>query len=179
MKYTVKIAFCGIVSALGVAVLFLTGAVPVATIAMPAVAGCLIIPIVAECGAKWGGGVFLITAILSFFLSTDREAFLIYVLFFGYYPALYAVLDRIKNKAGRYVLKLLIFNIAVVAETLIATYILGVPIEMISFLGAFTPVVLLVLANAVFVLYDYALKGLILTYLHRLHPTARRILKIK
>lgn len=179
MKNTVKIAFCGIVAALGTVILFLTGAVPVATIALPAVAGCLLIPVVAECNVKWGFGVFVITAFLSFFLSTDREAFLIYLLFFGYYPVLYALLDRVGNKAARYAAKLVLFNVAVVAETLIATYILGIPLESVSFLGAFTPVVLLILANAVFVVYDYALKGLIATYFARLHPVARRILKMR
>ena len=41
-----KVAFCGIVAALSAVLMFLTGLVPVATLAIPAIAGCLLIPVV-------------------------------------------------------------------------------------------------------------------------------------
>ena len=44
---TSKVALCGVIAALSVVVLFLTGVVPVATIALPAVAGCFLIAVVA------------------------------------------------------------------------------------------------------------------------------------
>lgn len=179
MKQTVKIAFSGVFAALGVVILFLSGVIPVATIALPAVAGCILIPVVAECGEKWGFAVFAATALVSFFLVGDREAVLIYVLFFGYYPVLYAGLDRIKGKGIRYAAKLVLFNVAAVTEVLLTVYVLGIPFETISFLGRFTPVVLLLLANIVFVMYDYALRGVIHTYFRRLHKTARRFLDQK
>ncbi|MEG1426377.1 MAG: hypothetical protein RSC76_01680 [Oscillospiraceae bacterium] len=183
MKQTVKVAFSGIFAALGVVILFLTGVIPVATIALPALAGCILIPVVAECGEKWGFGVFAATAILSFFLAGDREAVLIYALFFGYYPVLYAVLDKIRSKGIRYAVKLMIFNIAAVSEVLIATYIFGIPLENFSFsngfLGILIPIAFLLLANLVFVVYDYALKGIIFTYFARLHKTAKKFLNIK
>lgn len=174
MKTTARIAFCGIIGALSVVLMFLTGAVPVATIAIPALAGCFLIPAVAECGAKWGFGVFAVTGILSFLLATDREAFLIYVLFFGYYPVLYAVLDRMKNRKLMYVIKLVIFNAACVLEALLAVYVFGIPFENIGFLGNLTAVVLLVLANIVFVLYDHALRGLIAMYFAKFHKMIRK-----
>ena len=179
MKNTLKIAFCGVIAALSVVIMFLTGVVPIATIAIPALAGCLLIPVVAECGIKWGAGVFGVVSLLAFFLTTDREAFLIYLLFFGYYPVLYATLDKIKSKVLKYALKFIIFNLAAVGETLIVTFVFGIPFETISFLGAFTPVVLLILANITFILYDYALKGLIIMYFAKLHKTAARLLKGK
>ena len=179
MKNTLKIAFCGVIAALSVVIMFLTGVVPIATIAIPALAGCFIIPVVAECNVKWGAGVFCVVALLSFFLATDREAFLIYLLFFGYYPVLYAVLDKVKNKVLKYAIKLIIFNIAAVCEVLIVTFVFGIPFETISFLGPFTAVVLLIIANLTFILYDYALKGLIIMYFAKLHKTAARLLKGK
>lgn len=176
MKQTVKIAFCGIIAALGVVIMFLSGVVPVATIALPALAGCFLIPVVAECNVRWGFGVFAVTAIISFFLSADREAFLMYLLFFGYYPVLYAVLDRMRNKIAKYVVKFLVFNAAVIGETLIATYVFSIPFEEIGILGGFTAIVLLLAANVVFVIYDYALRGLIATYFAKLHHTASKLL---
>lgn len=179
MKNTVRIAFCSVMAALSVVVMFLTGVIPVATIALPALAGCLLIPVVAECNVKWGFGVFAAVSVLAFLLTADREAFLIYVLFFGYYPVLYALLDRIGNRVLRYAVKLLVFNAAAVGETLLSIYVLGIPFESVSFLGPFTAVVLLILANGVFLLYDFALRSLIVLYFTRLHRTAARLLKVK
>lgn len=179
MKNTVKIAFCGVIAALSVVIMFLTGVVPTATIAMPALAGCLLIPIVAECGVKWGFGVYAVVGVLSMLLATDREAALIYILFFGYYPALYAVLDRIRNVVLRYVVKLVLFNLAAAGEVLLSIYVLGIPFETVPFLGPFTVVVLFVLANGVFLLYDTALRGLIVTYFARLHSSVARMLKLR
>lgn len=139
----------------------------------------LLIPVVAEFNASWGFGVFSVVAVLSFFLATDREAFLIYTLFFGYYPVLFGVMARIKSKVLAYGLKFLIFNAAVVIEVLATIYIFGIPFETIEFLGAFTPVVLLIAANITFIIYDYALKGLISAYFFRFRKYASRFLKLK
>ena len=38
-----KVAFCGVMAALSLVVMLLAGVVPVATVALPAVAGCLLI----------------------------------------------------------------------------------------------------------------------------------------
>lgn len=38
---------------------------------------------------------------------------------------------------------------------------------------------LLVLANAVFLLYDSALNGLILLYVHRIHEQVKRMFRLK
>lgn len=178
-KLSVKVSFCGIVAALSTTLMFLTGVVPIATLAIPALAGCLLIAVVVEAGLAWGFGVYGVCSVLAFLLAPDREAALFYVLFFGYYPVLYAVLGRIKSKALRYAAKLLIFNAAVAAETLLSIYVLGIPLESVQFLGKFTPLVLLILANLVFVLYDFALDGLIATYVHRIHGKFRQIFRLK
>lgn len=89
-----KVAFCGVMAALSLVVMLLAGVVPVATIALPAVAGCLLIPVVVEAGLAWGFGVYGVCSVLAFLLVPDREAFLFYALFFGYYPVLYAPLGQ-------------------------------------------------------------------------------------
>lgn len=174
-----KIALCGIVAALSAVVMLFTGVIPVATIALPALAGCLIIPVVAELGMSWGAGVFAVCGVLSFLLAPDREAALLYILFFGYYPVLIGVVGKIKSRAVQTVAKLSIFNAAVIAETYISVYVLGIPWENIGFLGRLTPIVMLVLANIVFVLYDRALCGLIAMYFVKYHDKVRRMLKLK
>ncbi len=157
--------------------MLLQGLVPVASIAAPAIAGCLLIPVVAEAGMPWGFGCYGATAVLVMLLAPDREAALIYLLFFGYYPALFGLLARIRKRPLRVLSKLLVFNAACVSEALLALYMLGTPLETVSFLGPFTPFILLLLANLVFLVYDFALGGLISTYFQRLHPRLGKILR--
>ena len=95
MKNSMKLALCGVMAALSTVLLFLTGAAPVATLALPAIAGCLLIPVVVEVGLPWAFGVYGVCSVLGVFLAPDRQALLFYVLFFGHYPALFAVLGRI------------------------------------------------------------------------------------
>lgn len=179
MKNSMKVAFCGVMAALSLVVMLLAGVVPVATIALPAVAGCLLIPVVVEAGLARGFGVYGVCSVLAFLLVPDREAFLFYALFFGYYPVLYAPLGRIQSRVLRYGAKLLVFNAAVVLEVLLSVYVLGIPFESLSILGPWGPAVLLVLANLVFLLYDFAMDGLIVQYLRRFHDRLGRLLRGK
>ena len=179
MKQSMKLAFCGVMAALSTVLMFLTGVAPTATLALPAIAGCLLIPVVVEVGLAWGAGVYGVCCVLSFLLAPDREPFLFYLLFFGYYPVLFAVLGRIRGRVLRYAAKLLVFNGALALEVLLSLYVLGVPMESFSLLGPIGPAVLLVLANAVFVVYDLALDGLILQYYRRIHPRVGKLLKGK
>ena len=173
---TSKVALCGVIAALSVVVLFLTGVVPVATIALPAVAGCFLIAVVAETDVRSGVAVYAIVSVLAALLVPDREATLFYIVFFGYYPALYGTLSRIRNSVARWAAKLLVFNAAAVLEALLAVW-LGIPLaEILPFGWPFIPVLLL-LMNAVFILYDLALNGLIVFYIRRLHPFVRKYLK--
>lgn len=178
MKLSMKVAFCGVLAALSTVLMFLSGLIPVATLAIPAIAGCLLIPVVAEVGVGWGFGVYGVCGVLSLLLAPDREAALFYLLFFGYYPVLFALLGRIRNRLLGYLAKFFIFNLAVVLEALISIYVLGIPLETIGFLGRFTPLVLLVLGNLVFLVYDHALDGLIAQYFHRLHGRISRAFRM-
>lgn len=100
-----KVALCGVVSALSVVLMLMTGIVPVATIALPALAGCLTIAIVAETNVRYGFAVYCVVSVLAILLTPDREAILFYILFFGYYPTLYGLLMRIKRKPLRVLAK--------------------------------------------------------------------------
>lgn len=165
MKRSVKIALCGVMSALSVAVMFATGFLPTATIALPGLAGCLLIPVVAELGYRWGFGAYAVCGALSFLLAPDREAALIYILFLGYYPVLYGVLAKIKNKALRWAVKLLLLNAAAGLEMAAAFFLLHFPAET-----GWLAVALWLGVNLVFLLYDTAVRQLIDLYFAKLHP---------
>ena len=66
MKNSMRVAFCGVIAALSTVLFLLTGVVPVATIALPAIAGCLLIPVVVEVGLAGelrGGRFHLLPAV--------------------------------------------------------------------------------------------------------------------
>ena len=86
---------------------------------------------------------------------------------------------EIRSRVLRYGVKLLVFNVAVVLEVLLSVYALGIPLEPLSILGPAGPVVLWVLANVVFVVYDLALEGLIVQYLNRVHDRLGKLLRGK
>ena len=122
-----KVALCGVVSALSVVLMLMTGIVPIATIALPALAGCLTIAIVAETNVRYGFAVYCVVSVLAILLTPDREAILFYILFFGYYPTLYGLLMRIKRKPLRVLAKFGVFNLAMALETALAVWVLVHP----------------------------------------------------
>ena len=174
VKNTKKLALCGAVAALTVVLMLFEGLVQVASVAMPAIAGCLLIPIVAHAGLSHAFLAYGAGGILSLLLAPDKEAALIYLLFFGYYPALFAMLERIKSRPICWGAKLLIFNAAAVGEALLTVYVLGIPYEELPLLGRAGPVLLLLLANVVFIMYDFVLRGFIGQYYRRLYKTMEK-----
>lgn len=176
MKSTIRTAFCGAAAALEVLLLFLTNIFPTATIALPAVAGVLLMAVVIEFSPRWAFGVFAVASVLSFFLMSDKEAFLLYVCFLGYYPILKAVFEKeIHSQPLCWVCKLLTLNVAAVVDVLLVLFVFRVPMESFAWMGLLA-VLLWVGLNVIFVVYDRALSGLVWLYWRRLHPMFARML---
>ena len=91
MKNNVKIAFCGVMSALA-AVLLLLSYFPYFTYAVPAIAGLVGLIVLIEINTKWSIITYVVTAVLAL-LFAEPEAMLMYVLFLGYYPILKSVIE--------------------------------------------------------------------------------------
>lgn len=171
----VSAAFCGMAAALATALMFLTGLMPTATYSLPALAGLVGIVIVVEIGVRWAWPVYAAVSVLSLLIAPDKEAVTLYILFFGYYPILKALLERQPRKWLQWLLKFLVFNAAVVLYYWIAIKVLGVPEESFWSFGVVMPVALLVGGNVVFLLYDYVISGLVRVYWQRLHRTVSRM----
>ncbi len=169
LNKSVGVAFCGIITALSTVLMMCTGLLPVATYALPALAGVLMILVVVELGRQWAFPVFAATSLLSVFLAADKEAVLLFIVFFGYYPILKSLLEQLRRKWLSWLLKFLVFNAAMIAGFFGAVYVLMIPIEEFTIGTVFIPWLLLVLGNAVFLLYDYAVSGLVMLYFQRFH----------
>jgi hypothetical protein len=172
-----KIALGGLLTALGVVLMFLTGLIPIGTYALPAIAGVLLIVAVIEIGAKWAWMIYAAVAVLSLLFAADKEAALLFVLFFGYYPVLKSFLERISNKVLSWISKFAVFNVAVVACFFLAVNFLQLPEDSFTVFGIYLPWVFLILGNAVFLIYDIALSGLVATYVEKLHHRVTKTLK--
>ena len=177
MSKSGKIALGGLLTALGVVLMFLTGLIPIGTYALPAIAGVLLIVAVIEIGAKWAWMIYAAVAVLSLLFAADKEAALLFVLFFGYYPVLKSFLERISNKVLSWISKFAVFNVAVVACFFLAVNFLQLPEDSFTVFGIYLPWVFLILGNAVFLIYDIALSGLVATYVEKLHHRATKTLK--
>ena len=162
----------GLASALCVLLMFLTGMVPFATYAMPAAAGTVLLAVVIENGRKVALLVYLAVSFLSFFVVPDREAALMFFFFFGYYSIIKGPLDRVRPKPLQFVIKTLIFNAAVIAAYWIFINLFGIKDVLDSFgtFGQYSLLVLLVLANITFWIYDFFLSNAIVAYCNWFRP---------
>ncbi len=177
MKHTGKVALGGVLGALALVVMMLT-VIPIATYALPAIAGVLLIPLVIEWGPKMGLAVYAVVAILSLIMAPDKEAAFLYVMFFGHYPIVKSLLERyISNKLLRLVCKLAVFNVCVVAAYALMIWAFQMPMDEFELFGVSIPGVLLAMGNVVFVLYDVALTRVITLYLYRLREHLMRIIR--
>lgn len=175
MKKTRVIALCGTISALALAIM-LAAYFPYMTYALPALAGALFSIILIEASPRYAVAAYCTTALLSLLLC-EKEASVLFVCFFGYYPIVKAQLERLSKRPLEIILKLLLFNAAVVLAYFVTIYLFRIPMEDMGVLGKYGPPLLLLLGNFVFILYDFALTRLLTGYFCRLHPKIQKLLK--
>ena len=152
MKKTRYTTISGMVSALSVVIMLLTNIMPSMMYVIPIITGAIVFAVNEIIGKKWALGVFFVTSFISFILLTDKEAALNYTLFFGYYPLLKPVYEKL-SKVLSWGVKVLTFNVALVAIGLIVIFIFKLPF-LDEDMGKFTIPVFAVLFNIVFVMYD-------------------------
>lgn len=155
----------GIASALCLLLMLLT-IIPIATYTMPALAGMVLIVVVIENGYSTAWMVYAAVAFLSLFICPDKEAAMLFVGFFGYYPVLKGKLEKIRVRTVEYVIKFVVFNVAMIANYLIIIYLFGIQgvLEEVGPLGQYSVLLLLALGNVVFFIYDVALSRIITAY---------------
>ena len=146
-----KMAVCGMTAALGVVIMLLGAVLGLGMYLSPMLVGLCLIPIGKEWGVKYHLMLWAVIGLLSLILVSNVEQNLMFIGLFGWYPALRPKLQNLPRTL-RLCVKLLIFNVIVISlEVLIMTVL--VPETM----GTVFTVVLLVMGNITFVLYDFAI----------------------
>lgn len=175
MKISAKIALSGVICAL-VVVIMLTAYFPYFTYAIPAVSGAILTVIAIEIDKKWAFGAYLTSALLTLLLC-EKEAASLYVCFFGYYTILKGAIEARFRGLLEYLLKHLIFNVAIGIGYLLVVYVFDIPFEEAGMSGWLFAAGLLAVGNVVFHIYDRGLDRVIAAYIYRMHPKIKRLFK--
>lgn len=171
-----RVALGGIVSALCLLTMFLAGIIAPLYILFPMIAGVLMMIIAVEVSRSWALLTYIAVSLLSLLITFDKEAALLFILFFGHYPVLRMYLGRIRLKFLRRLIKFIIFNICIIVYFYTTVYVFGLEqmlTEMDDF-GKYGGYVMLFAANIIFVLYDYNLTFLYKTYCRSFLPRLRK-----
>ena len=151
-KTSDRVALGGIVAALCIVIMFLTGVVPALYIVSPMAAGLLMVILVEEVSVSWAWLTYLAVSLLSLIVTFDKDAALMFILFFGYYPILRLNLEKIRSKPLRTVCKYLLFNAFLVIDWFLTVYLLGLP--TFEDTGPVMYGVLIAAFNVIFFFYD-------------------------
>lgn len=164
---TRTLAFCSVISAVSLVLMFITGLIPVGTYAFPCVAGALLAVVVIESGYIFAFTTYIVVALMSALFVADKEAALYYIAFLGFYPILKGLFEKVRIKLLQYILKFALFNICIVAAFFVSITLLSVPKESFVLFGVYIPWVFLVLGNIVFAVYDFCLTRIISEYAYK------------
>lgn len=167
-KTTFNMALCGIISALSVSIMIFTAIIPVATYALPALAGIIAVILVIEVNCKWAMASYFVVSVVSLLIVPDKEAVVLYILFFGYYPILkQAIESHINHHTLQMILKTLAFTVSAVIFYFVTIFVLGVPNEEYEIFGVNLPILFLIAGIFIFLMYDFSLTSVITTYVSR------------
>lgn len=148
MNQSQRMAICGMTAALGVVIMLVGAIADLGMYASPMFAGLCLLPIGQKFGKKYQLMIWLAISALSFMLVPNIEENLMFFALFGFYPILYPSFSKL-GKLPRIIAKLLFFNVVAISLEALVMLVL-VP----ESLGSIFTIILLVLGNLTFIVYD-------------------------
>lgn len=170
-EQSAKIAVCGMMVSLSVALMLMGGIIPIATYCVPMFSSILLLPLLFEYGKRTAWTAFAAISCISLILGIDKEAAFFY-LFLGYYPLIKWDLDRVTPRIFRTLLKLFVFNGAFALMYVFLGFLLNMDAIVQEFvqMGVFLIIAFIVLLNICMLLYDRLLLPLVYLYAGKLRP---------
>ncbi len=159
-----KVAYPAILGAVSLILVYIASVVPSGNWGFVAIAGLFPAAAVISVGMKAGFLCWAGVSILSFLLLPGKFCALLYTALFGLYPMVKALIERLRRRALEYVLKLVFFN---AAFTLIYLVMKTAVLDSLPAVLGVTWI-LYVVANIVFLLYDFGFSKLIVFYITRI-----------
>ena len=182
MKTTSKTAFGAMIAALCVALMLSTTVIPFLSYAIPMIAGAMIMLIVIECDKLWALFVYICVSILSLLVVPDKIASVSFLVYFGYYPILKAVLESKTNQVVEKVIKYVHINVIVLLSYFLMLKFFGIDTDGIEFLEPFigkwyTYLILGLFSSLFFTMNDITLSKAFFLYIKRFRKKFRKIFK--
>lgn len=173
-----RIALCGVLAGLSVAIMLLTYIAPFMTYSLPMVAGALLLIPSIEYGSPTALTMYAAVSAVSLIVIADKEAALFYAVLFGLYPIIKKYFEKIGKIVPEYILKFIYFNAVVIATYYVAVVVLSLPFEDSEVLGKYALPALLVMGNIAFFVYDLCLTKCVGIYVAKLQPRISKIFNI-
>ena len=129
---SVKVALGGVIAAFSLLLMILAGVTSTLVYAIPMTTGALLMMLVVEFGQGFAALIYVAVSILSLLLLGNKEAAIMYIAFFGYYPILKSILEKHIKGFICWIVKYLIFNVAMIASYFIVTKIFIISFEDIE-----------------------------------------------
>lgn len=177
MKKSVKAAFCGLASALCIALMFTGSLFYIFAYAVPMLLGLVTLMLNKTFGKGYAIYLYISTSVLSLLFVPEKETVMMYVLFFGYYPVIKPYMEKIKIRFIPFLLKLILFNISVFAIEIICVYVFAIPFFED---GVFSSAMLIFFAAAMnisFVMYEMLLQKFSVLYEMKIEKRIKNALK--
>ena len=154
-KKTHELALCGVLCALAVAFLWLSGVIPLSTYAWPILASATLLPAREECRKSYAWSCFAAAAVLGLLL--------------GYYPLVKPNLDAISSKALRLFAKLGLCTVSMGVMYALIIFVFKLPAVVQEFSKSATWLLWATAAMGLllFFVYDLLIDRLAVVYRHR------------
>ena len=185
-KKTKQLTISALLSAMGIALLFIGMIIETLDLTMAALTSFFCIFAVIEIGGAFPWLIYSVTGVLAVILMPQSLSGWFYLLFFGYYPIIKERIEKLK-KPVCWTLKVIILNLALALSVLAAYLLFFGQTDSKSLLdaftlvfgesdaGEFTAIAVYVLANVTFIVYDIALTKLITVYFLKIKPKLKGI----
>ncbi len=154
-----KISTAAIMTALTLVCLFGSAYIPTGRIALMALSSMCVLVTVCECSVHFAWLQFAATSVLALLLIPAKGQVFLYIAILGYYPILKLHIENLDNLKVEWIIKMIYFNALLIVSYFILRYIILRYISLgaiIDFVLANTVIVVIV-SEAVFVMYDYLL----------------------
>lgn len=157
MKNTKRLAFAALMAALGVVFMYVGALFEILDISTSAMASICVLLVLTELGMRYAWMTFAVTGVLSMILLPTKFAAILFVGFLGFYPMAKAFFEQKFRGWKCLVFKILLLNGC--------TVLLLLGARLFATEAPWFEAVMLLLANFVFVIYDFALTRLLGAYI--------------
>jgi hypothetical protein len=171
------IALSAVFTALAVIFLYAGNLMPALRVAAFAAASLFVVAAVIEAGLGSAALVFAGSAVLGLLLLPDKGAAYLYILFFGPYPIVKSLAERTRPAVVQWLIKQLFFNLAFTAVWFLIRELVFNTEALAAFAGfgrAAGTLMIYLVANAAFIVYDIGLTRLIGLYITRISRNIRK-----